>query len=97
MRSRLTASAGLMVHRWAISTLYSPVRDGTVADRRVGMTEDAGPTGFAASRARLEEVISWAAGQGAAAASHGELEAYLVAGARETFRQLFQGSVRGPV
>ncbi len=54
------------------------------------MTEDAGPAGFAASRARLEEVISWAAGQGAAAASHGELEAYLVAGARETFRQLFQ-------
>lgn len=55
------------------------------------MAEDASPTtAFAASRARFDEVISWAAGQGAADLAHRELEAHLFADARETFRQVLQ-------
>jgi len=55
------------------------------------VAEDASPTtAFAASRARFDEVISWAAGQGAADLAHRELEAHLFADARETFRQVLQ-------
>jgi hypothetical protein len=62
-----------------------------IADRRIEVAEDACPTGnFAACRARFEEVISWASGEGSAGLAHGELEAHLQIDARETFRQVLQ-------